>query len=68
MYTIVQVRNEQRRVLAIMLDTKGPEIRTALLEGGADVTLSKGGTVVLDSDESIVGTKDRVGVRCVGFV
>ena len=40
--------------MAILLDTKGPEIRTGLLEGGEKVTLQAGETFMLTSRE-IVG-------------
>ena len=40
--------------MAILLDTKGPEIRTGLLEGGEKVTLQAGETFTLTSRE-IVG-------------
>ena len=38
------------RPIAIALDTKGPEIRTGLLEGAEDPTLEKGKSITLHTD------------------
>nr|AIT70046.1 pyruvate kinase [Campylaephora kondoi] len=48
------------RMCAIMLDTKGPEIRTGKLEGGADVELKSGNQVVLTTDYTHVGNAAKV--------
>jgi len=41
------VRAELKKPVAILLDTKGPEIRTGRLEGGKKVTLKEGQTFTL---------------------
>ncbi len=56
-----QVRHEMGVPLAIMLDTKGPEIRTRLLEDGKNVTLKKGDTFTLTAKD-IVGTNQAVSI------
>jgi pyruvate kinase len=53
--------------LAILLDTKGPEIRTIKLEGGNDVDLVAGQEFTFTTDASVVGNKDIVAVTYEGF-
>nr|AIT70049.1 pyruvate kinase [Melanothamnus japonicus] len=48
------------RMCAIMLDTKGPEIRTGKLEGGKEVSLVSGNTITLTTDTSFVGNASRI--------
>lgn len=52
---------------AILLDTKGPEIRTMKLVNGADVSLRAGQTFTFTTDQSVVGNSERVAVTCPGF-
>ncbi|HIR75541.1 MAG TPA: pyruvate kinase [Candidatus Choladousia intestinipullorum] len=53
------VRTEMKKPIAMLLDTKGPEIRTGLLENGAKVTLKEGDEFTLTS-EVIKGDQTRV--------
>jgi len=46
--------------VAIMLDTKGPEIRTGLLKGGKSVTLVEGQALEITTDYSIAGDETRI--------
>ncbi|MFC0141833.1 pyruvate kinase PykF [Erwinia mallotivora] len=52
---------------AILLDTKGPEIRTMKLEGGNDVTLKVGQTFTFTTDQTVTGNHERVAVTYPGF-
>lgn len=52
------LRKEMKRPIAILLDTKGPEIRTGLLKDGKKVTLCEGDQFVLTT-EKIVGDHKR---------
>ncbi len=45
------VRDEMKKRIAILLDTKGPEIRTGLLENGGKVVLKEGEEFILTSKE-----------------
>ncbi|WP_348265575.1 pyruvate kinase, partial [Salmonella enterica] len=51
----------------ILLDTKGPEIRTIRLEGGNDVSLKPGQTFTFTTDKSVVGNNETVAVTYEGF-
>ena len=53
--------------LAILLDTKGPEIRTIKLEGGNDFTLVAGQDFTFTTDTSVIGNQDCVAVTYPGF-
>jgi len=52
---------------AVLLDTKGPEIRTMKLEGGNDVPLKAGQTFTFTTDQSVIGNTERVAVTYSGF-
>lgn len=62
-----EVMQETGLKAAIMLDTKGPEIRTIKLEGGNDVSLVAGQTFTFTTDTSVVGNAERVAVTYAGF-
>eukprot|EP01088_Endostelium_zonatum_P008642 TRINITY_DN21801_c0_g1_i1.p1 TRINITY_DN21801_c0_g1~~TRINITY_DN21801_c0_g1_i1.p1 ORF type:complete len:502 (+),score=111.53 TRINITY_DN21801_c0_g1_i1:39-1544(+) len=57
-----QAAQEAGYPCAIMLDTKGPEIRTGKLVDHAKVTLTAGQNFTFHTDENILGDKDKVGV------
>lgn len=46
--------------VAIMLDTKGPEIRTGTLENGAAVELIGGSELILTTDYTFVGNASKI--------
>ena len=56
------IMQETGKVFAVLLDTKGPEIRTCDLENGEDVSLVTGDKITLTSDSKFVGNKTKVGV------
>jgi pyruvate kinase len=49
-----------RRMCGIMLDTKGPEIRTGKLEGGNEVDLVAGQEITLTNDYTFVGSVRKI--------
>ncbi|MCK9912528.1 pyruvate kinase, partial [Microbacteriaceae bacterium K1510] len=57
---IRQACQESGKQVAILLDTKGPEIRTGTLATDA-VELVEGKTIVLTTEE-VAGTEERVSV------
>ncbi|MBO5566713.1 MAG: pyruvate kinase PykF [Succinivibrio sp.] len=64
---IEAIMKETGRVFAVMLDTKGPEIRTCKLENGEEISLSSGDKFTIVADAGIVGNKERVGVTYEGL-
>lgn len=64
---IKQIHDEEKVPVAILLDTKGPEIRTGVLEGGKKVTLEEGNTFVL-STADVVGNAQKVSITYRGLI
>lgn len=62
-----KVREEEKKPIAILLDTKGPEIRTGLLEDGQKVILETGKEFILTTKE-IVGNAEKVSITYDGLV
>ena len=61
------VSEKLNKKIAVLLDTKGPEIRTIKLENGNDVTLTVGQSFTFTTDINVVGNKDCVAVTYAGF-
>ena len=61
-----RVRRELGSPCAILLDTRGPEIRTGPLAGGQPVPLHAGDSLVL-TERAVDGTPQLVGQTCAGL-
>ena len=57
-----KARKEVGRPIAALLDTKGPEIRTGVLEGGNKIILQEGDEITLTTEE-VVGTKQKIYIN-----
>lgn len=57
-----EVMQETKRVCAILLDTKGPEIRTGKLRDGTPVALTKGQEYTIIPDPNVLTDNTRCGV------
>ena len=66
MKALKKLRKEMKVPIAILLDTKGPEIRTGVLENGQKVTLEEGKKIVLTTEE-VVGNSSRVSITYKGL-
>lgn len=61
------VSEKLNKKIAVLLDTKGPEIRTIKLENGEDVILTVGQDFTFTTDINVIGNKDCVAVTYAGF-
>lgn len=52
---------------ALLLDTKGPEIRTIKLKDGKDVLIKAGQKFTFTTDKTVVGDETKVAVTYEGF-
>ena len=67
---IINFRQAQKETgirAALLLDTKGPEIRTIKLEGGKDVTIVAGQEFTITTDKTVIGNNTKVAVTYEGF-
>ena len=62
-----KIRDEEGNPIAILLDTKGPEIRTGILKDGKKVMLQAGNVFTL-STEDIVGDETKTSITYPGLV
>lgn len=62
-----KIRTEEKKPIAILLDTKGPEIRTGLLKDHKKVVLIEGDTFVLSTEEK-VGDEKGVYITYDGLI
>ena len=54
-----RVADEVGVPVAILLDTKGPEVRTGVLENGEKVHFETGDKTVITTDDDVIGNHDR---------
>ena len=62
-----KIREEENKPVAILLDTKGPEIRTGILKDGKKINLQAGNLFTL-STEDLVGDESKVSITYAGLV
>ena len=62
-----EVLSETGMNAAILLDTKGPEIRTIKLKDGNDVSLVAGQEFTITTDKTVIGDNTRVAVTYEGL-
>ena len=63
---VKEVRQETGIPVALLLDTKGPEIRTGTLKGGQKVLLTEGQSFVLTTEEA-EGDQNKVHITYPGL-
>jgi pyruvate kinase len=62
-----EICQETGKNVAVLLDTKGPEIRTVKLANGDDVLLKAGQEFTLTTDQRVVGDNTKVAVTYEGL-
>lgn len=62
-----KIREEENKPIAILLDTKGPEIRTGTLKNGKKITLNTGDKFILSNIEK-EGDENGVSITYAGLV
>ena len=67
MNQLKRIREEEGKHIAILLDTKGPEIRTSVLKDGKKIQLVEGNEFILTTEE-IIGDDKRVSITYKGLV
>ena len=60
--TMREASRQKNKNIAILLDTKGPEIRTMKLQNSKEVALRTGDTIILTTDQTHIGNYDKVAV------
>ena len=65
--TLADIVRDSGRCVAVMLDTRGPEIRTGRLRDHVKLQLRAGSHLTLRSDPQFVGHDDQVGVSYPGL-
>ena len=65
--TLREIQKETGLKAAILLDTKGPEIRTIKLENGEDVQLVAGQNFTITTDKNVIGNNTIVAVTYADF-
>ena len=57
-----RVRDRLKMPAAVLLDTKGPEVRIGTFQDDQPILLEEGATFTLTTEEGVIGTQDRVWV------
>ena len=60
--TMREASRQTNKNIAILLDTKGPEIRTKKLQNSKEVALRTGDTIILTTNQNHIGNYDKVAV------
>ncbi len=64
---VKELRDQEKKPIAILLDTKGPEIRTGVLQNGEEVLLQEGDPFTLTTEE-VTGDARKVSITYAGLI